>query len=133
MGVDLLAINPSQELPIGAEWDHPTMSWRLWQAFTDLLDELGVDQVGISHTNDGSITDEQARAWSDAIRSIAPEARRYVQRGSCWFEIGNVPTDKSNTRFLARPDITLEDPATTQRWLLFVADYLKHSGGCLQR
>ncbi len=154
MGVDLYATNPDTEIPENDEWDHPMMSWRLWAAFVDLLDKLGADLSGLSHANDGEISAEQAVDWAVRIRAVAPTARRYVQGRQSWFAIPSNEGDSETEAAIGlsvelrsllwdiaesaaprtgEPELEEEDPASTERWLTFVAEYLKHSGGCLER
>ena len=154
MGTEYIARNPDGELPTGQEWSNPTMSWRLYAAFIDLISALGGDTTGTTFANDGEITEEQATDWAARLRAAIPGARRYVVGRLSWFEVSD-QGGASDSRDAAiggsvairstligqspgqlGPDapseVTMEDPEQTRRWLTFVADYLEHSGGIIQ-
>lgn len=154
MGTDFVAKDPDGELPTEQEWSNPTMSWRLYAAFIDLITSLGGDTAGITFANDGEITQKQAEDWAARLRTAIPGARRYVLGAVSWFEIsdqgvaGGSPVavigegvalssaliqHASRQRGSGAPDeLVMEDPEETRRWLTFVADYLEHSGGIME-
>lgn len=128
------------------------MSWRLWAAFVDLLNGLGAELAELSHANEGQISAEQARDWAMRLRPVVGRSVRYVQGGLSWFEISSTdgevevaepvlgPYSAVRNSLLARvmpslsdDELQMEDTEETAEWLGFVADYLEHSGGCLER
>ena len=150
MGTDWYAKQPDDELPDSTEWSHPMMSWRLYGAFTDLLEHLVADLSGLTFDNQGEASAVQARDWAARLRPIASRARRYVRGRISWFEIESddqqtdsavgmgvmvreVLFSNSASRDESNAAIEMEDPADTERWITFVADYLEHSGGIDER
>jgi len=150
MGVDWYAQQPDDELPDSTEWSHPMMSWRLYMAFTDLLEHLGADLSGLTFDNQGEASAQQARDWARRLRPIASRARRYVKGSVSWFEIESDDQQADSARGVgvtvretlfskfspvdeSDPSIEMEEPEDTERWIAFVADYLEHSGGIDER
>ena len=84
MGMGLLPLEPDDDIPL----KYPTMSWRLWYAFADLLDAIGADTTQVAFANDGATIDARTcRQWASLLRPIAPRARRLVRGPLCWFEL----------------------------------------------